>query len=439
MYKMISQTGWGRTKCSKGLCYPIEDLNKIKNKNKTINGLGIGLGRSYGDSSLNSQGIYWSSENLRKVSIDISNGIADCESGVTIGEIERCALKLGFFPPTVPGTEFVTIGGAVASNIHGKSHHTVGSFADSLTEIKLLNSGGEISTLTPSQPEFWATVGGMGLTGLIISAKIKLIPVETSFLKVQEKRVKSISDLIKTLDNFDKKFTYTVAWVDLSGKFVGKGIVSGGNHSKLEELPKKYRNKPLICQYPKKLSVPDIFPHFFINSASVRIFNFLWFWKVKNKGLVHIRKFLHPLDSISNWNRIYGRLGFIEYQVLIPLNRQNILHEILTELEKINAYSFLGVIKKFGDCRNDFLSFASPGYTFSIDLRLTSKVSDTLAKLDNKIIDAGGRVYLTKDSRLSKQSFSLMYPKYEHWLELKKKMDPENYWQSDQGRRLGLC
>ena len=439
MSKVINQTGWGRTKRSKGYCYPAENFTEIKNQSKTISGLGIGLGRSYGDSSLNSQGIYWSSENLRKVSIDVSTGIADCESGLSIGDLERCALKLGFFPPTVPGTEFVTIGGAIASNIHGKSHHTFGSFAEGLTEIKLLNSHGEVITLIPNQPEFWATVGGMGLTGLIKSAKIKLFPVETSFLKIEEKRVKSISELIKTLDCFDNRFTYTVAWVDLSGKFMGRGIVSGGNHVKLDELPKKYKTKPLISQYPKRLSVPDIFPHFFINSISVRLFNFLWFWKVKNNSFTHVRKFLHPLDSISNWNRIYGKSGFIEYQVQIPLNRPDILHDILTELQKINAYSFLGVIKKFGVCRNDFLSFASPGYTFSIDLRLSNKVANTLEKLDNKIIEVGGRVYLTKDSRLAKHSFAKMYPKHIQWLEVKRKLDPENYWQSDQGRRLGLC
>jgi decaprenylphospho-beta-D-ribofuranose 2-oxidase len=436
----VKRTGWGRTSSSESACFPIQKFSEFRYSDSVKSGLGVGLGRSYGDSSINSQGIHITSEYLTEISIDVSTKIVECGSGVTIGDLERVALQNGLFPPTVPGTEFVTIGGAVASNIHGKGHHKFGSFAEGLLEVKLLKSNGTICLLNPSHSEFWATVGGMGLTGFILSAKFKLISVETSYINVREKKAKSLTELINTLDDFSDRYTYSVAWIDLSGKFKGRGIVSGGNHALISEIPKKYLNNCLRQQWPKKLRIPDIFPAFFINSFTVKIFNNLWYLKMKSRPIVHSRKFLHPLDSIKNWNRIYGKSGFIEYQFQIPSEKVILLYEVLNELKLVNGYSFLGVVKKFGNSNNNYLSFASSGYTFSVDLPAPSPaIIKTLAKLDRRIIDAGGRVYLTKDSRLQRGDFNEMYPQLNEWKVIKENMDPNNFWQSDQGRRLGLC
>jgi decaprenylphospho-beta-D-ribofuranose 2-oxidase len=406
-------------------------------------GLAVGLGRSYGDSSFNSSGISWSTKSLKSIEIDQKQMVAFCGSGVTIGELERAALKFGLFPKVVPGTEFVTIGGAIASNIHGKSHKRFGSFGDQLLEISLLDGDGILHLVNPQELTkhlFWATVGGMGLTGAIVSAKISLMPVETSFVDISEVRVHSLIEILETLKKFDEKYQYTVAWIDLSRTFSGRGIVSGANPATLSDLPKKLQSNPLRTKIPKPFSLPDIFPNRFINSFTVAIFNTLWFYKPLKSGIQHLRPYLHPLDSIRNWNRIYGKKGMIQYQVLVPFGQENFIYTLLREMKKIRGVSFLGVLKSFGESQSNYLSFARSGWTLAIDVSASnSKLLQTLNILDKHLIDAGGSVYLTKDSRLLKGDFEEMYPSYVDWVKVKREVDPNNYWQSEQGKRLGLC
>ena len=441
--KSIYKTGWGRNIGAKINLLQISNFENRRDYRENSCGLAIGLGRSYGDSSLNSMGISWSSELLKSVEIDQNEMTATCGSGVTMGELERACLPHGLFPKVVPGTEFVTIGGAVASNIHGKAHQSFGSFGDQLLEISLMDAVGRLHILKPegsSRDLFWATIGGMGLTGAIVSAKISLMKVETAFVLVSEVRVNSLSQLLATHKNFDQKFLYTVAWIDLSGDFKGRGVVSAANSAKFEDLPKKYRANPLITKSPRSLSLPDIFPDQFINQFTVAIFNFFWFYKPLKSGVKHLRPFLHPLDSLRNWNRVYGVRGFIQYQILIPFGQEDFIVTLLKEIRRIGGVSFLGVLKSFGQSESKYLSFANSGWTLAVDISAVNKeLINVLNELDKILIGVGGRVYLTKDSRLAKNNFEKMYPQYREWLRVKNELDPENYWQSEQGKRLGLC
>ena len=402
-----------------------------------------GLGRSYGDSANNSGGLALSSDKLNSIEIDLETGMATLGAGVSISDLEKASLIHGLFPPVVPGTARVTIGGAIASDVHGKSHHRVGSFSDHLHEIKLLSSDGSIKAVRPhdsTSPLFWATVGGMGLTGMIIEATISLARVETAFVTVKEKRVKSLNELLATLLEFNSEFMYTVAWIDLSGKFAGRGVVSGANHAINEEVSKNKSVALLSPMNPVYRKIPYPFKFGIINQAFIRMFNFLWFYKPLGKRLQNIQKYMHPLDSIENWNVVYGKGGFIQYQFVIPFDRSEVLNEVLLKLKKSNHGSFLSVLKSFGKDTNSMLGFAMKGWSLAIDFPKNSKnLSSLLGELDQLVLGAGGRIYLTKDSRVDHRYMNSMYPKLKEWKCIKIEIDPDNLWQSDQGRRLKLC
>lgn len=437
------RSGWGRTSFTSSFILPVDNFQGKKYQTREESGLPIGLGRSYGDSSINSLGISWSCENRKKILIDKEKVVAYCDSGVTIGELERAAAMHGLFPPVVPGTEFVTIGGAIASNVHGKSHHLFGSFGDQIVEMSLLDSNGRVHLLSAQGENsdlFWATVGGMGLTGIIISAIIQMHPIETTFFVCKEIRVNKLSEAIATLNHLDKEFAYTVAWIDFSGRYQGRGLVSAGNHAKVNELPVSKNMNPLMQKIPKNIKLPDIFPAKTINKFTVRIFNEIWFRKRLVNGIKHFQQFLHPLDSVQNWNRIYGKRGLIQYQFQIPEGNEEFLYKVMKKLKAINAASFLVVLKKFGSSEHGLLSFPKSGWTLAVDLPAGLKGLDScLNELDSELIKLGGRVYLTKDQRLSRENFEKMYPEIKKWKAIKSQIDPNNYWRSDQGRRLGLC
>lgn len=439
----ISRSGWGRILFSNGQLHRVENFHKIEPEKRGSSGLPIGLGRSYGDSSLNSNGILWTCESLKDIDIDTASSIATCGSGVTIGELEREASLKGLFPPVVPGTEFVTVGGAIASDVHGKSHHAFGSFGDHLTEILLIDAKGNLRCLKPegeNEDLFWATVGGMGLTGIILSAKIKLRQIETTYFTCKEFRVKTISEALEKLLHLDKEFEYTVAWIDFSGKYNGRGLVSGGNHTRISELNSVSNKKAIVEKKPKKISLPDVFPSNLVNKFTVRLFNEFWYRKPLNSGIKHFQGFLHPLDSIQNWNRIYGKFGLLQYQFQIPENNEDFLFKVMEKFKSIKATSFLVVLKKFGSSNRGMLSFPKAGWTLAIDLPANLiGLENCLAELDDELAQLGGRIYLSKDHRLSKENFQKMYPHYEKFKQLKRDVDPESYWNSDQGRRLGLC
>jgi decaprenylphospho-beta-D-ribofuranose 2-oxidase len=394
--------------------------------------LPVGLHRSYGDSALNSGGTLIDLTSLDYIKIDGPSRRAIVGAGATISQLERAALAHSLFPPVVPGTGFVTMGGAIAADIHGKSHHRTGSFSQSLHRITVLLSSGEIAHYTPEDLEFWATVGGLGLTGIVLEVEIELREVTSNSLFVLEQRVKSLAQMIEVLDRSDADFEHTVAWIDLSGDYRGRGVVSLANYGSTQV---KERTKG-----SKSPSLPSLAGKSVITPATVRVFNELWFRKPLKNGSAPLLKYMHPLDGINNWNRVYGDSGFLQYQFVIDAGREEIFEKLFAGLRSLKAASFLGVLKKFGPGSVAPLSFPRAGWTLTLDYSTAVPgLEKFLRDFDEELVTAGGRIYLIKDSRVDPALIPAMYPRIDEWRAVRNTMDPKNLWQSDQARRLNLC
>ena len=436
-------SGWGGSIKSQTTLIKLESMPSFNLIRCSQGVIARGLGRSYGDSAAITGGITLDTCNLKEIAIDTTNGIAVVSSGVTYLELERESLKVGYFPYVVPGTANITVGGAIASDIHGKSHQSVGSISRHLLEIKILTADGNERIIHPhgeSSDLFWATIGGMGLTGLILNATIKLKKVKNVYINVCEVRAKNLKTLLSTLLEFNKSYLYTVAWIDLSGRFDGRGIVSGGNHSDTFQVKKGQTSERFSAIQNIVVRIPFRLRFGVINNFTTYIFNRIWLYKPLKKGNQHIQKFMHPLDGIQNWNELYGDRGFVQYQFVIPFEKEEVLFTILEKLRESKCCSPLSVLKSFGEKSRGFLSFPISGWTLSLDLPAgRPKLSEVLREIDQIILEAGGRIYLTKDSRMNSSHLPAMYPDLGRWKEVKAKYDPHNYWQSDQGKRLKLC
>jgi len=433
-------TSWGRTSYISDA--QIIDLKSFVSRPESFPGgvIPIGLGRSYGDSRINEKGSHLDFSKNTLITIDPHTQVAHCGSGASIGQLEETALKNNLFPYVVPGTKNVTIGGAIASDIHGKSHFYRGSFGNWILSLRLLKSNLEVVDLYPegeTSDFFWATVGGMGLTGAIISAEIQLMRVYSRFLSQHIQKASKIDEVIQLLVDLDGKYEYTVAWLDTSAnQNNGRGIVSVANHRPvIEEKKTEIRLKRL-----KTFRLPDTFPSTSINRFTTSLFNSLWFHKPINNDIIDLRRFFHPLDGIQNWNVMYGRKGFIQYQFVVPEKHVEFIKVFLDILKANSLTSPLTVLKRFGEGNAGFLSFPIEGWTISVDLPFhNKKCLEILDSVDLMVAELGGRVYLSKDSRLSSEAFKEMYENHKDWISIKKAMDPDNLWQSNQGRRLGLC
>ena len=400
----IESTGWGRALHSTSTEYEpesVQELQEFISKQRTARGvIAHGLRRSYGDSSLNIAGVSINAAFLSELAFHPDNLTVTAGAGVSIRTLERASLERGLFPPVVPGTGFVSIGGAIAADIHGKSHHTTGSFSSCVKRIQLLYSDGEIHDLYPEGPSaehFWASIGGLGLTGMILEADLQLIPMEQPYVRVEESRVNDLGEMLADLSSSDASFQHTVAWIDLSGDFRGRGVVS-------------------------------------------KAFNEMWFRKPLTNGISTIDSFMHPLDRIQSWNRIYGGRGFLQYQFVIPEGNEDFLAHVLSTMKDLGAASFLGVLKRFGKGSSGHLSFPKPGWTLALDMptRLEG-LEQALNSLDSQLCARDGRIYLVKDARLKPEFVPVMYPRLEEWRSIRDNMDPRGMWQSDQSRRLKLC
>jgi len=435
--KLLS-TGWGRSIRSQTaeLNENIDELQKsIKIFQGNRGAIPVGLHRSYGDSALNSGGLQISTSKFRSAMLDCQSGLIQVGAGVSIRELESIALQKGFFPAIVPGTGFVTIGGAIAADIHGKSHHKTGSFSSIVKSIKVLYSDSSIRELQPTGPtssHFWATVAGLGLTGVIVEAQLQLSPVLGNHFVVHEKRSRDLEQLLTDLKSADAEFDHTVAWIDISGKYSGRGVVGMGNFS--TEYNKKFKLKTGQIEFP-------ITPlRSLVTPTTVEIFNAFWYRKPLQNGAVGINAFTHPLDAIGSWNRVYGKQGFLQYQFAIPDGQEDFLFLVLSKLRSIGAVSFLGILKRFGKASSAALSFPAPGWTLALDFSVSiPKLEQTLNEFDAELVSRKGRVYLVKDSRLRAESLPEMYPRLEEWKVIRQEMDPQKLWNSDQGRRLELC
>lgn len=434
--EMFATSGWGNnfhSLSSRVQAANFEQAQELLAKTDFPRGLlPVGLHRSYGDSALNSGGTIIELRGLNYINIDTSRRIAAVGAGATISELERAALTHSLFPPVVPGTGFVTMGGAIAADIHGKSHHRTGSFSNSVRGLTLLLSSGEIVHLTPKDTEFWATIGGLGLTGVVLEVEVELREVNSNSVFVFEKRVKNLSEMIEVLDRSDADFEHTVAWIDLSGDYRGRGIVSLANYGSIP-----IKDKSSSKRGP---TLPSLAGRNLITPFTVRAFNELWFRKPLKNGSAPLGKYMHPLDGIHNWNTVYGSAGFLQYQFVIDVGREEIFERLFAGLRSLKAASFLGVLKKFGLGSAAQLSFPRAGWTLTLDYSTTVPgLEKFLSEFDQELVEAGGRIYLIKDSRVDPELISAMYPRLGEWHEVQRTMDPKGLWQSDQARRLHLC
>jgi len=394
-----------------------------------------GNGRSYGDSSLSSICVS-NIQNNKILEFDSKTGVIRCESGVLLSEIIEIFVPRGWFLKVTPGTKLITIGGAIASDVHGKNHHKDGCFSTSLIEIRLMLSDGSIVNCSQQECKelFLATCGGMGLTGVILEATFSLKSILSQNIKQTTIKTKNLH---QTFDAFEKyaDATYSVAWIDClsKGGSIGRSLLITGEFSDDRDL--SYSSKKVV-------SVPFNFPSIVLNYFSVKLFNALYYFRAK-QGVSHqnvgLDSFFFPLDSIDSWNRIYGRNGFVQYQFILP-KKESLegLTKILEKISDAGLGSFLAVLKLYGKENENYLSFPMEGYSLALDFKIQKGLFNFLKELDQIVLEYNGRIYLAKDSRVGKSVFEKGYPNIEKFREFRKSQGMKEKFTSLQSERLGL-
>lgn len=401
-----------------------------------------GNGRCYGDASLAKNTI--STLKYDKIlSFDKEQGIFECQSGLTLDKILEVIIPQGWFLPVTPGTKFITVGGAVASDVHGKNHHVDGSFSNHILEIDVLLADGSIVTCSSNNNSdlFWATCGGMGLTGIILRVKFRLKKIETSYIKQKQIKANDLEDMLQLFEEY-KHYTYSVAFLDLlkKGKSFGRGILAVGEHARLDDLNEKQKHNPLQLASKSKLSIPFYLPSFVLNSISTKCLNFLYYHKNTKReinSVVPHDPFFYPLDAILHWNRGYGRNGFVQYQFVLPLENKQGLIEIIQKIGKKNLGAYLAVLKIFGD-QDDLISFPKKGFTLALDIPVRKGLFEFLDEMDKIVLENGGRIYMTKDARMKPGMLKAGYAGYNDFIEIVKKYNPSFKFRSLQSDRLGI-
>ena len=399
-----------------------------------------GLGRAYGDAALNeNSGVLLNEKLGRFLNFDEQSGILHAEAGASFADILQTFVPHGWFLPVVPGTKFVTLGGAIACDVHGKNHHRDGSLSNFIEEIELLTADGQTRILTRETPdEFWATLGGMGLTGVILSAKVRLVRIESTQIATTYTRTQSLDETLAAFGG-DERFQYSVAWIDClaSGANLGRAVLIRGNHAQASEVK---ADNPLEFSAPRGKSVPLDFPDFALNPFSVKAFNALYYAAHPDaQKMVGFEQFFWPLDAISGWNKIYGARGFIQYQCLLPFETsQRGLVKLLETISRSGQASFLAVLKTFGPSTPAPLGFPLPGHTLALDIPATENITQFAHALDAIVLEYGGRVYLAKDATLTPESFRQMYPRYAEFERIKAALDPHSRFHSSLSKRLQI-
>ncbi len=452
-------TGWGRTAPSAAAVIHATDPRAVDEAmaasvaDAAERGRGLvarGLGRSYGDAAQNAGGTVVDATWLDAVhEVDLATGLARVGAGVSLQTLMERLVPLGWFVPVTPGTRLVTVGGAIAANIHGKNHHVDGAFCSHVASLTVVTPTGTVQVTPQGDPDlFWATAGGMGLTGVITEATLQMIPVETSYMMVDTERATDLDDVMGRMLSGDAAYRYSVAWIDCrsTGSRLGRSVLTRGDHARLDELPARLRRSPDRARaFAPRIRgrVPLTPPGGLLNPLTVAAFNELWFRKAPRAEMGRpqpMAGFFHPLDGLGDWNRLYGPRGFLQYQFVVGDAHGETVHRILERLAEVPVASFLSVLKRFGPADPGPLSFPIPGWTLALDLPVGHHGLDRLLdELDREVMEAGGRVYLAKDSRLAPSAFRAMYPRVDEWLATKRRVDPEGVLRSDLGRRLGLC
>ncbi|MBX6361358.1 MAG: FAD-binding oxidoreductase [Acidobacterium ailaaui] len=436
-------TNWGNYPAVESELYHFRTEEELKKLISLPSVIARGNGRCYGDSSL-APFILSTLHFNKALSFDMENGIFECEAGMLLDDILQIIVPRGWFLPVSPGTKYITVGGAIASNIHGKNHHIDGTFCRHLIEMDVLTADGKIYTCSPYQQSdlFHATCGGMGLTGIILRAKFYLKKIETSYIKQTQIKAR---DLFEILDLFEtyRSQPYTMAWIDClkQGKHVGRSIMMMGETATREHLKQSHIATALDVHPQKHISFPVNMPSFVLNPFSVRAFNQVFYmknWKKEIHNIVHYDPFFYPLDKILHWNRGYGKNGFIQYQFVLPIeNSKKGLIDILKRINRYGIGSFLAVLKLFGKDES-FFSFPMEGYTLALDFPMKQGLLPFLDELDRVVLDYGGRLYLTKDARMKPEIFWKGYPNAESWHEIMMKYNKGYKFRSSQSDRLEI-
>ncbi len=410
-----------------------QDLSCIIKKNHNL--ISYGYGRSYGDSALSKKQIQMRPNKLF-LEFDKLSGILHVQSGVLLSEILDSFISKGWFLKIVPGTKFVTIGGAIASDIHGKNHHREGCFSECVEMFHLMLPDGSVVRCSRKEnlELFLATCGGMGLTGVILDAKIQLTKIQSKYINQQTIKTENLKETFEAFEKY-KNASYSVAWIDCLAKGfnLGRCLLMVGDFSS---------DGVLDYQVKKKISIPFYFSSFFLNSLTVKAFNYLYYSRMEtpiSNQKIDIDKFFFPLDSIAHWNRIYGKNGFIQYQFILPKDASFIgLEQILKEISKSGKGSFLAVLKLYGEANQNYLSFPMKGYSLALDFKMETGIFELLNRLDKIVVKYRGRIYLSKDSRVSQEVFEQGYPEINQFRKIRKKYSMNEKFNSLQSIRLDI-
>jgi FAD/FMN-containing dehydrogenase len=429
-------TGWGRCSGIETRGFFIESAGLLRDYLKLPQDYIVyGMGRSYGDSALNENTLL--SRRFNKILyFNEQKGVIVCESGVTLSDIIDIFVPRGWFLPVVPGTRHITVGGAIASDVHGKNHHKVGCFSEFVGSFELMLPSGEIVPCDKdnNQELFYATCGGMGLTGIILTVTLCLQPIKSAYIRETIIRCGDLDDILGLFDE-KQDATYSVGWIDClaRGRQLGRSVLMLGEHA---------NSGPLLREKSKTISMPINLPGFILNKYSISCFNKIYYEthpSFTEGRLVSLDNFFFPLDKIISWNRMYGRRGFTQYQFVLPKQGSySGLKSILNKIAETGFGSFLAVIKLFGKENNNYLSFPMEGYTIALDFKIQPKLFPLLDELDSIVADHGGRLYLAKDVRMHKEFFRKGYPRWEVFFKMREKLNMKKKFNSLQSRRLGL-
>ena len=451
MSSTTSLSGWGRTAPTTARVVVPRSADDVATAIRDAGPRGViarGLGRSYGDPAQNAGGTVLDMTGLAgPPRIDADTGVAVVDGGVSLDTLMRAALPLGWWVPVLPGTRQVTIGGAIGADGHGKTPPTTGRFGNHGRGVALVTADGTVRRLTPDGPEaelFWTTVGGMGLTGVIVRAAVQLHRTETAYFVVDTDRTADLDELLALLtDGSDDTYGYSAAWFDTTttGANLGRAVLTRGSLATRDQLPAKLRSDPLKFEAPQLLTFPDAFPNGLANRATLRAFSELWYRKAprRQRGAIqNITAFYQVLDLFGDWNRVYGSRGFLQYQFLVPFGAEEALRRLVQRIGGSRHSSGLNVLKRFGAGNQAPLSFPQPGWTVTVDFPIAPGLHRFCDELDGLVLAAGGRLYLAKESRTTGATFKRGYPRFDEWRKVRDAADPEGVFVSAMARRLEL-